>query len=66
MSDFDIDRASGFVEESILEELTTSDVIGGTTPVISAISTTVIASTAVTALTLEGGACPSSACTRSC
>lgn len=65
---YDIDSASGFIEEEELEAITTGGVNGGSTPtpVISAISTTVASATAVSALTFNATPCPTSACTKSC
>ena len=65
----ELELLSGVIEEKQLKELVNNDVNGGTwSPVTPAKPTTPVSmlATAVTALTLNAGACPSSACTKSC
>jgi hypothetical protein len=62
----DIDNASGLIEEAELEALATGEAIGGTSNPIPVIATTFGIDVALFGVTLNGGACPTSACTKSC
>lgn len=65
----ELELLSGAIDEEQLEQLANNEVNGGTwSPVTPATPTTPVSMlvTAITALTLNAGACPSSACTKSC
>lgn len=65
----ELELLSGAVDETQLEQLANNEVNGGTWQALTPATPTTPVSmlvTAVTALTLNAGACPSSACTKRC